>query len=63
MREQGLQGIRQGRRVRVVTTRPDPHAGRAPDLVDRDFTADVPYELWVVDFTYVSRTYRTATVR
>jgi putative transposase len=51
MREQGLQGVRQGRRV--VTTRPDPRAGRAPDLVDRDFTADAPNELWVVDFTYV----------
>ncbi|MBB1014803.1 DDE-type integrase/transposase/recombinase [Dietzia kunjamensis] len=25
----------------------------APDLVDRDFTSDRPYRLWVADFTYV----------
>jgi putative transposase len=51
MRQQGLRGIRRGKQV--VTTRPDPQAGRAPDLVDRDFTAGAPNQLWVVDFTYV----------
>jgi putative transposase len=49
MRQQGLRGIRRGKQV--VTTRPDPQAGRAPDLVDRDFTAGAPNQLWVVDFT------------
>jgi putative transposase len=35
------------------TTRQDPHATAAPDLVDRDFTATAPNTLWVADFTYV----------
>ena len=49
MRAHGLHGVRRGRRF--VTTRPDPAALRPPDLVDRDFTATRPNELWVVDFT------------
>jgi putative transposase len=52
MRAAGLHGARRGRRV--VTTRPDPGAGRAPDLVRRDFRAERPNQLWVVDFTYVT---------
>jgi putative transposase len=51
MRDAGLHGVRRGRRV--VTTTPDPHAPRPPDLVERDFTASRPNQLWVVDFTYV----------
>jgi len=47
MRELGLQGI--SRRRRTFTTRPDPDAVRAPDLVDRNFTADRPNALWVTD--------------
>jgi putative transposase len=35
------------------TTRPDPLARRRPDLVDRDFTASGPNELWVADITYL----------
>jgi putative transposase len=35
------------------TTRPDPLAQRHPDLVDRDFSADGPNELWVADITYL----------
>jgi putative transposase len=31
----------------------DPAAARPPDLVDRDFTASQPDELWVADFTYL----------
>ena len=27
--------------------------GRAPDLVDRNFTADQPNRLWVADITYI----------
>ena len=52
MRQAGLRGVRRGGR-KVVTTTPDPAATRPPDLVDRNFHADRPNELWVVDFTYV----------
>jgi putative transposase len=48
MRSLGIRGVSKAR-TRVVTTRPDPTAGRAPDLVDRDFTADRPNQLWVTD--------------
>nr|WP_308015374.1 IS3 family transposase [Pseudonocardia sp. ICBG1293] len=51
MRRLGLRGVRRGQPV--ITTRPDAQAGRAPDLVDRDFTAASPNQLWVVDMTYV----------
>jgi putative transposase len=52
MRTAGLRGVRRGKTV--FTTRADPGAVRAPDLVSRDFTATRPNQLWVVDFTYVS---------
>jgi putative transposase len=52
MRELGLHGARRGRTVR--TTVADPRGERAPDLVNRDFTAAAPNLLWLVDFTYVS---------
>ena len=32
---------------------PDPGAGRHPDLVNRNFTATAPNQLWVTDLTYV----------
>jgi putative transposase len=51
MRSAGLQGARRGRRF--TTTRPDPAATRPPDLVKRQFNAQAPNQLWVVDFTYV----------
>jgi len=51
MRTLGIQGVRRGRWVR--TTRPDGRADRAPDLVERDFTADHPNRLWVTDLTFV----------
>jgi len=51
MAELGIHGVRRGRRYR--TTRPDPAADRAPDLVRRDFTAARPNQLWVTDLTYV----------
>lgn len=41
------------RRKKVFTTRPDPDSLRAPDLVDRDFTADRPDALWVTDLISV----------
>ncbi len=52
MRANGLRGVRRDKGF--VTTRPDPAATRAPDLVQRTFRASRPNELWVVDFTYVA---------
>ncbi len=51
MKELGIEGIRRGKKRR--TTIADPSAARAPDLVDRNFTASRPNQLWVADFTYV----------
>jgi len=51
MRSAGLRGARRGRRF--VTTRPDSAAARPPDRVHRNFSAERPNALWVVDFTYV----------
>jgi putative transposase len=51
MGQMGITGvIRQQRRVR--TTIADPAAARPTDLVDRQFTASRPNQLWVADFTY-----------
>jgi putative transposase len=52
MREMGLQGAIRGRKFK--STIPDDAARRPPDLVDRDFTAERPNELWVADLTYVA---------
>jgi len=52
MRELGIEGVTRQRK-KVFTTRSDPDAWRAPDLVDRDFTASAPNLLWVTDLTYV----------
>ena len=51
MRDQGIEGVRRTKRVR--TTKADPAAARHPDLVNRDFTATAPNQLWVTDLTYV----------
>ena len=51
MREAGLQGV--SRRQRTHTTRRDRDGRVAPDLVERDFAAHGPDELWVADITYV----------
>ena len=52
MRELGIEGVSRLRK-KVFTTRADPDATRAPDLVNRQFTADRPDALWVTDLTYV----------
>ena len=52
MRLAGIRGASRARRR--FTTHPDPGAGRAPDLVGRDFTATGPNQKWVCDFTYCS---------
>jgi putative transposase len=52
MRANAIQGAkRRGKPWR--TTTPDPDARRRPDLVNRDFTASAPNELWVADFSYL----------
>jgi hypothetical protein len=51
-RAHGWRGVTRGRRVR--TTIADPAAGRAPDLVRRQFKASRPGQLHVADFTYVA---------
>lgn len=51
MRSLGIQGIRRG--GYKVTTISDKDGIKPPDLVDRDFAASKPNELWLADITYV----------
>ena len=67
LREQGIRVSRTGlpglmggaqlggvsRRRGVRTTRRDPQAEPAGDLVQRNFTADAPDRLWVADISYI----------
>jgi len=52
MQRLGLQGIRRGKAYK--TTIPDDDAARPVDLVQREFTATRPNQLWVADITYVA---------
>ena len=48
----GLQGVVRGKAWK--TTIPDAAAERPADLVQRQFQAERPNQLWVADFTYVA---------
>ena len=52
MREMDLRGVVRGRSFK--TTIPDEGTSRPLDLVDRDFSATRPNQLWVSDLTYVA---------
>jgi transposase InsO family protein len=52
MGELGIAGI--CGRKKVTTTRRDPDKVPAADLVERDFHADEPDELWLTDVTYIA---------
>jgi putative transposase len=52
MRIAGLVGASR-RRGGVATTRRDKQGRPAPDLIDRNFTATKPNQLWVADITFV----------
>ena len=52
MKREGIRGA--SRAKKRFTTHADPSAVRAPDLVNRNFTATRPDQLWVADFTYCS---------
>jgi len=52
MRQAQLAGV--SRRRHVWTTRRDPAARPAPDLVQRAFMAEGPNQLWVADITYIA---------
>ena len=52
MRQARLVGASR-RRLGVTTTRRNAEARPAPDLVDRDFSAKGPNQLWVADITFI----------
>ena len=52
MKKLGLQGVRRGKGYK--TTIPDDAAAHPADLVQREFTATRPNQLWVADITYVA---------
>jgi putative transposase len=53
MREMGLQGAVRGRAFKVTTVA-DESAERPSDLVQREFAATRPNQLWVADITFVA---------
>lgn len=55
MRQAGLVGCH--RRRPFHTTQRDPQAAVAPDLVQRQFAATAPNQLWIADITYVPTLY------
>ncbi|GAA1194882.1 IS3 family transposase [Pseudonocardia alaniniphila] len=53
MREAGVQGAFLRKKWRTSSTRQNPAATPAPDLVNRNFTAPAPNRLWVADATRI----------
>src|SRR5215208_1335967 len=53
MRAAELRGCMRGKRR--TTTRRDPRAAPAPDLLGRDFVAGRPNRIWLADITYTYR--------
>ncbi|MFL4909496.1 IS3 family transposase [Streptomyces sp. MMS24-I2-30] len=51
MRAAGLRGVIRAKSPR--STRPAPETSRPADLVERQFTAHTPNQLWVADITYI----------
>lgn len=51
MKALGIQGIKRSKPKKTTSNKPDQK--RADDLVNRNFTATKPNQLWVADFTYV----------
>lgn len=52
MNQLGIEGIRRGKKCK--TTIPDSKANCPHDLVNRQFQAERPNQLWVADITYVA---------
>lgn len=50
MRGEGLNGVVRGQQHRT-TISGGKDSRRAPDLLDRDFSAEAPNRKWVTDFT------------
>ena len=48
----GIEGVRRGKRC--ITATPDETAHKPRDLVQREFSASRPNQLWVADITYVA---------
>lgn len=51
MRQDGLRAVQHQRYKQ--TTRPNPRLPVAPNVLNRDFTAQRPNQKWVADFTYI----------
>lgn len=51
MHKHGIEGVRKGKTC--CTTIPGSTPAPAPDLVQRNFTAEHPDQLWLADFTYI----------
>jgi len=52
MRDMGICGAVRGKKFK--TTTPGDEASRPADLLQRNFKASRPNELWIADLTYVS---------
>ena len=52
MRDEGMNGLVRGRKVRTTISGKD--GRRAADLLNRQFRTGAPNRAWVTDFTYVA---------